>query len=442
MKRQGDRKIREGRVHHRERERKQRKKLHNCFQQSLHSERSNMVNMANGPHHTNPPPENIQLMHVHKSMGPDGMHPRVLRELYLQEGQEGGPRELQTGQPHLHSWEGDGAANPGNHFQAHKGPEVRSFDTVSHKILIQKLMKYGLDEQTVRWIENWLNGWAQRVAISGTKSSWIPVTSGVAQGSILGPVLFNIFINDLDDGAECTLSKFAGDTKVGGVADMAEDRAAIQRDLNRLEKWADRNLMKFNKGKGKVLPLGRNNPRHQYMLGATQLECSSAEKDLGGPDGHQVEHEPATCPCHKEGKRRSVASRSRKTILPLYSALVRSHLEYCVQFQAPQYKRDMDILKRVQQRATKMIKGLEHLSYEERLRELGLFSLEKRRLGGVVPSDRTRGNEHKRKHRRFRLRIRKHFFTVRVTEHWNRLPSGVARSPSLEIFKSRLDMIL
>ncbi|KAK4806791.1 hypothetical protein QYF61_005587 [Mycteria americana] len=246
-------------------------------------------------------------------------------------------------------------------------------------------MKYGLDEQTVRWIENWLNGWAQRVAISGTKSSWIPVTSGVAQGSILGPVLFNIFINDLDDGAECTLSKFAGDTKVGGVADMAEDRAAIQRDLNRLEKWADRNLMKFNKGKGKVLPLGRNNPRHQYMLGATQLECSSAEKDLGGPDGHQVEHEPATCPCHKEGKR------SRKTILPLYSALVRSHLEYCVQFQAPQYKRDMDILKRVQQRATKMIKGLEHLSYEERLRELGLFSLEKRRLGGGQEKHRHNG---------------------------------------------------
>ncbi|GAB0208087.1 mitochondrial enolase superfamily member 1 [Grus japonensis] len=219
----------------------------------------------------------------------------------------------------------------------------KAFDAVPHNILVSKLERHGFDGWTPQWIRNWLDGRTQRVVVNGSMSKWRPVMSGIPQGSVLGPALFNIFVNDMDSGIECTLSKFADDTKLCGVVNTLEGRDAIQRDLDRLERWARANRMKFNKAKCKVL--------------------HKANRVLGRI-------------------KRGVTSRSREVILPLCSALVRPHLEYCIQLWGPQYRRDMELLKRVQRRATKLMGGLEHLSYEDRLRELGLFSLEKRRLWG------------------------------------------------------------
>ncbi|KAK4832522.1 hypothetical protein QYF61_023854 [Mycteria americana] len=229
----------------------------------------------------------------------------------------------------------------------------KAFGMVPHNILLSNLERYGFDGWTVWRMRNWLDSHIQR-------------------GSVLGPVLFSVFINDTDSGIKSTLSPFADNTKLSGAVDTPEGRDFIQRALDKLDKWAHVNLMRFNKAKCKVLHLGWGNPQYQYRLQDEGIESGPEEKDLGVLKANHI------LGCIK----RSVASRSREVILPLFPTPVRPHLEYCVQLCSPQHRKDMDLYRVSERMTTKMISGVEYLSREKKLRELGLFSLEKRRLWG------------------------------------------------------------
>ncbi|KAJ7415311.1 rna-directed dna polymerase from mobile element jockey-like [Pitangus sulphuratus] len=186
---------------------------------------------------------------------------------------------------------------------------IKAFNAVSHNILIARLKKHGLDEWTV---------------------------------------------SDLDEVIEFLLSKFTDDTKLGEVAGTSEGCASLQRDLNRLERWTEKNLMKFNKDKCRVLQLGRNDPKHQYRLGDDLLQNSSVEKDLGVLVDNKLSMSQQCVLVAKKANRilgcirKNTASRSREVILPLHSALMWPYLECCVQFWTPQHKRDMVLLDQVQ----------------------------------------------------------------------------------------------
>ena len=347
----------------------------------------------------------------------------------------------------------------------------KAFDKVPHKRLLSKVLSHGITGNIHTWLKDWLSERKQRVVINGFMSSWLDVKSGVPQGSVLGPILFLIYVNDIDDGLNCKVSKFADDTKIACKVTTTRERETLQSDLDRLTHWANEWQMKFNIEKCKVLHIGSNNNKLLYSMNGQQLSAVNKEKDLGVLVTNDLKPGQHCSQVVKTANKlvgfigRVFENKSEKVILKLYNSLVRPHLEYCVQFWSPYYSKDIEKLERVQRRITKMIPRLRNKSYEERLRELNLFNLSKRRMRGDLIEvykifkgfdnlnvdnyfslDRSnvtrRQNNFKIAGKRFISNEAKHFFFNRVVNVWNSLPSSVVDCETVITFKNRLDKYL
>jgi ribonuclease P/MRP protein subunit RPP40 len=343
----------------------------------------------------------------------------------------------------------------------------KAFDKVPHCRLGKKLEAHGIKGEVKTWIVNWLSNRRQRVCVDGELSDWEKVSSGVPQGSVLGPVLFLIYINDLDEGVISEIGKFADDSKLGKSISSSADIRLLEDDLSKLEDWSVKWQMLFNVDKCSIMHLGKSNANHLYKIGNNMLKYSDKERDLGVivdktlKFSEQVNSVVCKANATLGMIRRNITCKNKFIVTRLYKALVRPKLEYCVQAWRPYLRKDIHKIEQVQGRATRMIEECRGLGYEERLKVTGLTTLEKRRTRGdlievfkavkgitkidrsslftIANNSRTRGHRFKLVKTRSRLDLRKNFFSQRVVNDWNSLPEAVVEANSVNSFKNLYD---
>ena len=245
----------------------------------------------------------------------------------------------------------------------------------------------------LRWIEHFLIGRRQRVRVAESCSAWNPVISGIPQGSVLGPILFVCYINDMPETIVSIIQMYADDTKLFRKIDGEIDRRALQDDLDRLVLWAKKWQLKFNVEKCKVMHIGRNSQMQYDMERADSvqreiLQVTDEEKDLGVWFDSTLK--PANHIAHVVNKANQLLGLVRRTFTYMdaelmkliFTSKIRPHLEYSNVVWHPYLKKDIDLIEAVQHRATRMIPGFSKISYEERLKKLDMPTLFYRRLRG------------------------------------------------------------
>ena len=357
----------------------------------------------------------------------------------------------------------------------------KAFDTVPHRRLLLKAEAMGIRGNILKWIQSFLQHRQQCVVINGTYSSWAPVTSELPQGSVLGPVLVVLYINDLPVGITLSVKMFADDTKLYNDSSKEQGTQTLQDDLEKLQDWSDLWLLKFHPDKCCILKLG--NPKSEadyYMKGKSnhgeectvQLKESEREKDLGIIVDRDLTFKDHITQAANTA--RSIVGVIRRTFdyidnslfLQLYKSLVRPKLEYGHILWNTSIKHLQQELENVQRAATRLVPNLKDKDYPERLKALKLPSLEhRRRRGDLIEAFKyirgfydvsrphfdsasgkslsTRGNSLKlNKHQHGKGKscsVRNNFFTERIFEDWNSLSDEVVLAPTINAFKDRLD---
>ena len=261
----------------------------------------------------------------------------------------------------------------------------KAFDKVPHQRLLYKLRCLGINGNLLNWIESFLTNRRQRVKINRSYSHWSKVKSGVPQGSVLGPILFILYINDLPNTIKASCRIFADDTKLIQAIKTKEDSERLQKDLNSLAEWSDTWKLQFNPAKCHVLHIGKKNIDSTYTMNGEELVTVTEEKDLGCIISNDLK-QSANIKHHisKANKllgmiRRTFSFLDKEVFLLLYKTYIRPRLEYCQQACYPYLAKDQDALEKVQRRATKLVRTIADLPYEERIKQLGLFTLKYRR---------------------------------------------------------------
>jgi hypothetical protein len=367
-----------------------------------------------------------------------------------------------------------------------------AFDTVPHRRLLLKLPAYGIKGKILSWIKAFLTNRKQRVILEDCTSEWVEVLSGVPQGSVLGPLLFVIFINDLPDVVRNVIKLYADDSKILSVVNSQADQILLQKDLDRIVEWCATWLMFLSVRKCKVIKFGSKPNQYEFTIHDRQtdavhvLEASNVERDLGvliSSDlkwKHQVEAVAARANRILGMLKNTFQHKSVDLWKKLYTVYVRPHLEFAIAVWNPNRIGDASLLEKVQRRATKVPTSLRNLSYEERLVAFGLTKLEKRRERGdliqlfkilhgyeevawhhppellrpeqrIGPAAATRGHSKRLRKQEFKAKNRNdnfaavnnrlHFLTNRIARAWNGLPNEAVNAKSVNSFKATIDKL-